>query len=136
MDKNTLIGFLLIGVLVFGFTWYNQPSQADLERQRAYNDSIATVQMNEAIATAEARAAAATDSLKKDTVSAQQQAVSQFGAFAPAALGEEKIYTLENSVIRMQISSKGGHSSSVMLKKFFTGLETDGEKQPLSHWLL
>ena len=34
MDKNTLIGMLLMGVVIFGFMWLQQPSEAELaERQ-------------------------------------------------------------------------------------------------------
>ena len=34
MDKNTLTGLLLMGLVIFGFMWLNQPSAEDLERQR------------------------------------------------------------------------------------------------------
>ena len=44
MDKNTIIGFLLIGLLLFGFSWYNQPSEEELARQReAYEQQQAQV---------------------------------------------------------------------------------------------
>ena len=40
MDKNTIIGFALIAAVLFGFTWFNQPSAEDVEAQRI-SDSIA-----------------------------------------------------------------------------------------------
>ena len=46
MDKNTIIGFLLIAALLFGYSWLNQPSQEELAQSR-YNDSIAYVQAQE-----------------------------------------------------------------------------------------
>ena len=36
MDKNTLIGFLLIGVVLFAFSWFNRPTPEQLEAQRRY----------------------------------------------------------------------------------------------------
>ena len=44
MDKNTIIGFVLIGVVLFGYSWFNRPTAEQLEAQRRYQDSIALVQ--------------------------------------------------------------------------------------------
>ena len=47
MDKNTIIGFILIGLLLFGYSWMSRPSQEQLEQQKAiqrYNDSIMQVE--------------------------------------------------------------------------------------------
>ena len=42
MDKNTIIGFVLIALVLFGFTWYSQPS-ADEQRAAFVKDSIENV---------------------------------------------------------------------------------------------
>ena len=42
MDKNTIIGFVLIALVLIGFSWYNQPSAEQIELQRK-EDSIAAV---------------------------------------------------------------------------------------------
>ena len=42
MDKNTIIGFVLIAVVLIGFSWYNQPSAEQIEAQRR-EDSIAAI---------------------------------------------------------------------------------------------
>ncbi|MDE6265123.1 MAG: membrane protein insertase YidC, partial [Paramuribaculum sp.] len=34
MDKNTLTGVLLMGAVILGFMWLNQPSKEEIERQR------------------------------------------------------------------------------------------------------
>ena len=34
MDKNTITGMLLMGAVIFGFMWLNQPSKEEIERQR------------------------------------------------------------------------------------------------------
>jgi len=44
MDKNTLIGLLLMGLVIFGFTWLNRPSEAEMAERQRQQDSIAAVQ--------------------------------------------------------------------------------------------
>nr|MDE6491464.1 hypothetical protein [Muribaculaceae bacterium] len=34
MDKNTILGLLMMGALIFGFMQLQKPSEADIERQR------------------------------------------------------------------------------------------------------
>lgn len=47
MDKNTLIGMLLMGVVIFGFMWLQQPSEAEMAERQRQLDSIAAVQQQE-----------------------------------------------------------------------------------------
>ena len=44
MDKNTIIGFLLIGVVLIAFTWLNKPTPEQVEAQRRMQDSLAQVE--------------------------------------------------------------------------------------------
>ena len=45
MDKNTIIGFILIGIVLFGFSWWNRPTPEQIEAQRRYQDSIAQIEL-------------------------------------------------------------------------------------------
>ena len=47
MDKNTVTGFILIALVIIGFSWYSRPSEAEL-RQQAMQDSIAAVERAQA----------------------------------------------------------------------------------------
>ena len=47
MDKNTVIGMLLMGLVIFGFMWLQQPSEAELAERQRQIDSIAAVQKAE-----------------------------------------------------------------------------------------
>ncbi len=47
MDKNTLIGMLLMGVVIFGFMWLNQPTEAEMAERQRQMDSIAALQQQE-----------------------------------------------------------------------------------------
>ena len=42
MNRDTIIGFVLIALVLIGFSWYNQPSAEQIEAQRK-EDSIAAV---------------------------------------------------------------------------------------------
>ncbi len=44
MDKNTLIGMLLMGLVIFGFMWLQQPSEAEMAERQRQLDSIAAAQ--------------------------------------------------------------------------------------------
>ena len=34
MDKNTIIGFVLIAAVLIGFSWYNRPTEEELKAQQ------------------------------------------------------------------------------------------------------
>ena len=47
MDKNTITGFILIALVLIGFSWYTKPTEEQIAAQRA-QDSIAAVKIEEA----------------------------------------------------------------------------------------
>ena len=57
MDKNTITGLVLIGILLVGFSYLSRPSKEQQEAWQRYNDSIALVQQHEADLKAKAEAA-------------------------------------------------------------------------------
>jgi YidC/Oxa1 family membrane protein insertase len=127
MDKNTVIGFILIILVFFGFYYLNRPTQEQIEAQRRYQDSIASLKQSQ---TAEQQAATIQrpdeqqenipDSLKQEKITAK------FGDFAGAVQGSEEFITLENDWMILKISTKGGRIYSAQLKKY-----TDYRKNPL-----
>ena len=84
MDKNTLVGFILIGAVIVGFVIYNRPSQEERARAQHYQDSIQQVikQQQEA---QEKQAAAAIEAARPDSTS----------LFFQAAQGTEQFTVLE-----------------------------------------
>ncbi len=124
MDKNTIIGFVIIALILIGFSQLNKPSDAEIAQQKRYNDSIALVQQTKAeseIAADKARTAVKTDSATalNDTVS-KEKVADAFGGFSASAFGEEKFYTLENSLVKITLSSKGGRICEAELKNYRT----------------
>ncbi len=44
MNKNTVLGFICIGIILIGFSWYNTKIFKEQERARFVADSIARVE--------------------------------------------------------------------------------------------
>ncbi len=123
MDKNTVIGFLLIGVVLFAFTWLNQPSQDQIDAQRRYNDSIAQVEFAKQ---AELRELENKNAIEENAIqnlpdSAKAvQLQNTYGAFAGSMEGEEEIIKLENNLLEVHITTKGGRLAYARLKEYVT----------------
>ncbi|MCH5311985.1 MAG: membrane protein insertase YidC [Prevotella sp.] len=99
MDKNNIIGFILIALVFIGFSWYNQPSQEEIIAAQK-QDSIANVQrMNaeQAQKKAEAEKQAAIVAAKEDSTS----------LFFPSLSGKEESVVLKNNKLQLAISTKG-----------------------------
>ena len=110
MDKNTIIGLVLIGVLLVGFSILSRPSQEQLEAQQHYYDSIAQVQQREAELKAKAEAALAGEKAARLNDST--------ALFFNALQGEEELVTIENNVASLTLSTKGGSIYQSVLKEY------------------
>lgn len=126
MDKNTWIGFLLIAVIIVGFSLLNRPSKEELAERQRINDSIALVQIQEREAQilseqlsqevqAEQNNEIATATNHEEL---EQRVADIYGPFAPAAKGEEGLVTIENEKIRVGIARRGGRLAQAELKEY------------------
>src|SRR3954470_880309 len=112
-DKNTIIGFVLLGILFFVYFWYTGKQQSALQAsEKRAQDSIAAI--NAAKAKAVDPTIARLDSLHRDSLTRLAQA----GNFDSAAIGTEQTMVVENSLMRVTFSNKGGEIKSVQLKNF------------------
>jgi YidC/Oxa1 family membrane protein insertase len=123
MDKKSLIGLVLMGVLLVAYSLFTKPSKEDLERNQRYNDSIQQVERQRAIDTQQKQSFA--DTTARITTAAtpeelNQLKVNELGAFAAASTGEEKFFFLENKKIKVRFTSKGGRPYSAELKEYKT----------------
>lgn len=127
MDRNNIIGIVLIFGMISLFTWWNKPSAEEQEQLQRYNDSVAIVQhYNDSVLLA-SQILAQQEQSKPSVVAENQpaentldQQKSAYGVFASSASGEESFYTLENERIKLVISTKGGKPYSVQLKDYQT----------------
>lgn len=126
MDKNSAIGLTLILLIFVGFSYFNQPSEEEIAAAKQERDSISAVQVEKqqaqdiaVVKEAIAELPPALDTTLSDSA-AQAMHTSQFGAFGAAAKGQDGVVVLENDVLRMEVSRKGGHPLSVHLKDYRT----------------
>lgn len=120
MDKNTIIGFALILGLLVAMQLVMAPEKKKLEaQQQAHLDSLRQVEQRRA----DSLASLQTPPVLADTAKLDSnqvgKLVGQFGAMAPAAIGSEKFEVLENDVMRISFTNKGGRIKEVELKKHF-----------------
>ena len=110
MDKNTIIGFALIAVVLFGFTWYNQPSAEQLEAQRV-NDSIENVAKQKAeqqqVLEMQQKAAAAKLAAEDSTA-----------LFYAAKQGTATDVVLQNDKLALTFSTKGAAVQKAVIKGY------------------
>jgi len=123
MDKNSIFGILLIAAILITWGVVQSPDKKELAARKRLADSLALVQPAQVLpGTAETvkqvavagQAAAGSDS------ATAQELLNELGVFAANATGKDKFYTLENDLIKLVISSKGGRPYSVELKKYKT----------------
>ena len=123
MNKNTIIGFVLIGVIMFGFTWYQSRQYHEQMEAQAQLDSIARV---------EQMAAMAMDSIKKaeGAVEAVDVKVSALPTYkdsmlTAARMGEAQYYRLSNDKIEIAFTTQGAQPYSVKINDYKSYDSTD-----------
>lgn len=118
MNKNTLIGLLCIGLILFGFSWYNNKQYTEKLAEKARIDSIARANapqqsptnstLNQGVQMPDSAAA-----------SRAAQPASYLSAGLDSALnGSEQLFTLENSLVKLTFSNKGGRIAAAELKDY------------------
>ncbi len=132
MNKNTILGFVFIFLILIGYSWYMAPSEEVMKKQAAearMNDSIQKVQIKEAVRADSIRKSQQAISKVQDSISAQTvvsdsslnaQVLRKFGDFAGVSHGENKTYIIENEKIKLKINTKGGIISYAEIKNYRT----------------
>ena len=115
-DKNTVIGITLIILVFLGFSYYNTPSQEQLEARRHYIDSVNAVNQKSELAKQQEKLAA--DSLKAAVLADSAAAVREYGNFASCASGKEQTVTLHNDFVLVELSTKGGAPTFAQLNEY------------------
>ncbi|MGB3076977.1 MAG: membrane protein insertase YidC [Chitinophagales bacterium] len=118
MDRNAAIGFVLIALIFIAYIYINTPSQEETARLHRQQDSISLVQQQRHFA--DSVNAISPDSnaiVNKGDTTVKQTAT---GIFSDTSVTAEEIVNIENEVMKVKLSSKGGKVVSVELKKFKT----------------
>lgn len=113
MDRNTVIGFVLIGALLIGMFYINgRSNQAYLAEKKRVEDSVAASKPKVDIT------AAKIDSLRADSIRHLKTQLPK--GFQTPVSSTEQFETLENEVLKITFSNKGGQPRTVELKQFKT----------------
>ena len=111
MNKDTIIGFVLIALVLIGFSWYNQPSAEEIEAAQK-QDSIAAVMKENA-----AKKQRAEEAARKAQAEAAAQGDSTALFFA-ALNGSNQPIVLKNDKVELTFNTKGGTISKAIIKNF------------------
>ena len=111
MNKDTIIGFVLIAIVLIGFSWYNQPSAEEIEAARL-QDSIESVMKEKAVQ--EQKIAQ-----EKQQVAVDSAALNDTTAlFHQAMNGTSQKVVLKNSKLELTLDTKGGIIKKAVIKNF------------------
>ncbi len=126
MNKNSIIGIVLIIGILVGWSIWVTPSKEEIARQREIQDSIYQANRARYIADSirfmEAQKAAEQQLSTQSETNVASDAVmrDKYGVFTTTAKGEEQLYTIENDVLKMTLTTKGAYVKTVELKDYKT----------------
>ena len=127
MDRNTVIGVALIFTILIGFSYFNRPSEEEIAAAKKTQDSIELVRVEKEKADflakqAEEVKSTSISTVPGDTLVLQEDKIrrEKFGVFSDASEGKEKFYSIENNLMKVTFSNKGGRIYSVELKNYKT----------------
>lgn len=112
-DRNTVLGFVILAALFFGYFFFTNKEQAAVQKQKdrekAIKDSIIAANRPKQDSAAMFRDSLVNDSINK---------ITKAGEFQGGVKGTEQLVTVENELIKVTFTNKGGQPKKVELKKF------------------
>lgn len=113
LDRNSVIGFVLLALLFFGYFYFTRQGQIELEaRQKAVRDSLARIQPPR-----QDSATATLPAAKADTAIAVAGVPGRFNQQGQAS---ESLSTVETDLLRIVFTNKGAQPRRVELKKYLS----------------
>jgi len=124
MDRNTIIAFVLISAILIVWLFLNSP-QPPPQNGKISDSTIVT---NERIRETVQEKIQDLD-IESKLENTRKADSLKFGTFFPAPKGEEKIIKIENDLVKMEFSTRGGNIKKYYLKKFRNWYSIDVEKE-------
>lgn len=116
MDRNSIIGISLIFLILIGFSYFNQPSETELSERKREQDSVELLKKQ--VDSAYQSTAVVKESEPELNDTSTSHLNSRYGSFGQYLKGTEETATLENDLMKVTLSTKGGTIRSVELKKY------------------
>ncbi|MDA3868083.1 MAG: membrane protein insertase YidC [Salinivirgaceae bacterium] len=128
MDKNSIIGILLIGAILIGWSYFTSPTQEEIAEMQQQRDSLARVEQMRQLTEEQKNETPETDThevkpTQPETIAdadIDSKLMTRYGIFGVSAEGENEYISLENEKIEIQISTLGGRPYSVYMKGYTT----------------
>lgn len=120
MNKNSIIGFSLIAVILIAFSWYNSKVFTEQQKEQFKNDSIAAVKI------AEQKKLMPADSTDTSAMKVlDSNAVATYSIYKDTLLdkaskGSKEITTLENNKIKVDLTNIGAQPEMVQIKGYYS----------------
>ena len=118
MNKSNIIGFVLIGLIMFGFSWY---------QSRQYNERLEAQAQLDSIARVERMAEMAIDSMNRaqgivpeDEVKVTTMPAYKDSMLTEARIAQESIYKLSNDKMDIEFTTRGAQPYSVKINDYMT----------------
>jgi YidC/Oxa1 family membrane protein insertase len=123
MDKKSIIGIAVVAVLFLGFAYLNTKEQKKYEQEmaawQATQDSLAAVNRAAAVAADTTAVIAPTDSVAVAEAAVRERQVETLGEYLAAAReAAPEEFTVENDVMSVRFSTRGGQVTGVTLKDY------------------
>ncbi len=118
-DLNTFIGFMLIGAILLWMLYQNQPTEEELQAQAASLEQVEPVSPDKDITELDSSTAVNQVEDPIDSDARMERLNNEFGDFAYAATlpsWNDETTVLENELLTLVISNKGGYIVSAELK--------------------
>jgi YidC/Oxa1 family membrane protein insertase len=111
MDKNSITGFVLIALVLIGFSWYSQPS-AQEKRAQFVKDSIAQVNRTKAAQAAKVAA------LKRQQAVKEKVTEDTTALFHSALTGQAQDIVLHNDKVELTLSTQGAQVKKAVILNY------------------
>ena len=120
MNKNTIIGFVLIGLIMFGFSWLQTKQQREQMAYQAQLDSIAMVEQMAAMALDSAKRAEGLMTGEMSGVKVVNMPAYKDSLLTEARLAEAQIVKIGNDKVELEFTTRGAQPYSVKINDYMT----------------
>lgn len=123
MDKKSIIGIAVVALLFFGFAYFNTQEQKKYQEEmaawQAYQDSVALATRPVVPVADSVALTAGGQDPEQAAEAARERRVAALGEYLAAARdGEEREFVVENDVMAVTFSTRGGQIRDVLLKDY------------------